>query len=580
MGCCSSTIEEEIALAAPVRRRVILIPRMIQKDEVEVKITFPDGPQRFSETGKVVKEDEPYVTLGDAKLDLQDEAERKQKEQQDAEQRAKREQAEYDIKLQKAVQQEKRDDELNELKTCWELLNDCQRGLSSQEQGSKQREQSLKRGAEIIQRVLAIHDRSPVYNALDKAGKFFTACGALEDARTIYERDLQETEKYYGKTHQNTASVLINLGHVEGLAKNHKRKKELLERAVAIQEKVLGPYHESVAITLGLGNLANAYGELGELESKRAALERSLDIYRHVHNNNDELPAIAVTLTWLGVTYHELAQKYSDPKDEQKAKLTLEYALALDEKIWGDKQPDHAEIDVTLSQLSAVYAELHDTEKLKEALERALGIELAIYGDAHPQIPTTLINLANAYGEEGNNPKKKELLLRALALQEKLLGPEAFVLTATLCNLGNVHADTGELDEARQSYERALKLNEQHHKDNINVAIVLGNLGVLYCDLGQYDQSKQALERAVAIKEKHLGIDHPSVALSLSSLAQTYLATKERARFFEFMERAIAIMTLSPDSNSKEQDLAEWKKLVAQERRKEEKEKKVSFAQS
>jgi len=110
MGSCSSTIEEEIALAAPLRKRVILIPRKIQKDEVEVKIAFPEGPQRFSDTIKIVKEDEPYRTLGDPRLDLQDETERKQREQQDAEQRAKREQADYDLKLQKAVEKEKRDE--------------------------------------------------------------------------------------------------------------------------------------------------------------------------------------------------------------------------------------------------------------------------------------------------------------------------------------------------------------------------------------------------------------------------------------------------------------------------------------
>ena len=53
-------------------------------------------------------------------------------------------------------------------------------------------------------------------------------------------------------------------------------KKDLLERALKIQEKHYGEDHFELAVTLG--NLGCAYGELGDHNKEKDLLERALEM--------------------------------------------------------------------------------------------------------------------------------------------------------------------------------------------------------------------------------------------------------------------------------------------------------------
>ena len=66
--------------------------------------------------------------------------------------------------------------------------------------------------------------------------------------------------------------VLADLGFACGALGDHAKKKELLERALAINEAAYGPEHTSVATTLT--NLGNAYGDLGDPAKQKELQER------------------------------------------------------------------------------------------------------------------------------------------------------------------------------------------------------------------------------------------------------------------------------------------------------------------
>ena len=73
------------------------------------------------------------------------------------------------------------------------------------------------------------------------------------------------------------AGTLTNLGNAYGDLGDTKKKKELLERALVIQERHYGAEHPEVARTLK--NLGNAYGDLGDTKKKKELLERALGDY-------------------------------------------------------------------------------------------------------------------------------------------------------------------------------------------------------------------------------------------------------------------------------------------------------------
>ena len=74
------------------------------------------------------------------------------------------------------------------------------------------------------------------------------------------------------------AATLTNLGNAFGRLGDAQRQRELLERALTIQEAEYGPHHREVAITLT--NLAMAHGVVGSASFVRETSARALRIIR------------------------------------------------------------------------------------------------------------------------------------------------------------------------------------------------------------------------------------------------------------------------------------------------------------
>jgi tetratricopeptide (TPR) repeat protein len=72
------------------------------------------------------------------------------------------------------------------------------------------------------------------------------------------------------------AITLTNLGNAYGSLGDAQKSRELLERALTINERHYGPDHPEVAPILT--KLGNTYGSLGDAQKERELLERALTI--------------------------------------------------------------------------------------------------------------------------------------------------------------------------------------------------------------------------------------------------------------------------------------------------------------
>ena len=72
------------------------------------------------------------------------------------------------------------------------------------------------------------------------------------------------------------AYALTTLGNAYGDLGDNAKKRDVLERALAIKEREYGRDHVKLAMVLG--NLGIAYGDLGDSAKKRDVLERKLAI--------------------------------------------------------------------------------------------------------------------------------------------------------------------------------------------------------------------------------------------------------------------------------------------------------------
>jgi tetratricopeptide (TPR) repeat protein len=141
-----------------------------------------------------------------------------------------------------------------------------------------------------------------------------------------------------------------------------------LKRALAMDEKTLGPEHP--VVVADLNNLAVAYQRQGRLAEAESVLKR---------------------------------------------------ALAISEKTRG---PGYPELSTTLDNLANVYQDQGRLAEAESLFKRALAIDEKALGPEHRSVALKLNNLAMLYNDEGRRAEAVALLKRALAIDEKTLGLE------------------------------------------------------------------------------------------------------------------------------------------------------------
>ena len=260
------------------------------------------------------------------------------------------------------------------------------------------------------------------------------------------------------------------------------------QRALAIDEKALGPNHPSIAIRLN--NLGTLLQAMGDYEAALPFIKRALNI--------DE--------------------KALDPDD---------FSVARD-----------------LNNLGTLLQAMGEYEAALPFLQRALNIWMTIFGTDHPQVATSNNNLGQLLKAMGAYETALSFLQRALTIDEKVLDPDHPSVARDLNNLGTLLQAMGAYETALPFIQRALTVAAKVlEADHPNIATLNNNLGGLLQDLGDYEAALPFLQRALLISEKALGADHPSVAINLNNLGLLLqdLGDHEAAR--PFLERTLAICT-------------------------------------
>src|SRR5258706_262607 len=112
---------------------------------------------------------------------------------------------------------------------------------------------------------------------LNMAAKYFYGRAAYAVARPLLERALAIRERTLGPEHPDTATSLHNLAESLWVANRPSEAEPLIRRELAIDEKSLAPVHPDVAIRLNaLARLLRATNRLGEAEP---LLRRALSIF-------------------------------------------------------------------------------------------------------------------------------------------------------------------------------------------------------------------------------------------------------------------------------------------------------------
>ena len=287
-------------------------------------------------------------------------------------------------------------------------------------------------------------------SSLYEQGRYRESAGAYRKALSVRGED---------------ATTLNNLAVSLGLAADYAGAERLFRRALAINEKTLGP--DNPATATSLGNLAAVLMAVGEYEGAEPLLRRALAVEEKAEGPDH--PHAASSLNAFGVWLKTKG-------DYAGAESVFRRALAIGEKAQG---PNHPATALSLNNLAELLAAKGDCAGAELLFRRALAIREKVLGPDHPDTASSLNGLAALLAAKGDYAGAEPLCRRSLAIREKALGP-----------------------------------------DNPDTASSLNSLAALLETKGDYVGAEPVLRRALAIREKSLGPDNPDTASSLNILAE------------------------------------------------------------
>ena len=360
--------------------------------------------------------------------------------------------------------------------------------------------------------------------------------GEFAQAEPLLQRALAIVERTVGPAHPEVAAALNNLAVVLKAMGDYAAARPLYERALAIDEAAYGPNHPEVATDLN--NLAGLLKAMGDYAAARSLYERAVTILEQTLGPSHNTVATGL---------NNLALVLKVMGDYVGARPLYERALRIKEQALG---PTHPEVAASLNNLAALLETMGDFAGARALYERALSIKEQALGPNHPDIATSLNNLAALLKTMGDYAAARPLYERALGIWGQVQGPNHPDVALGLNNLAALLMATGDTVTARELFERALAIREQalgpNHSD---VATSLSNLAALLASVGDYAAARPLLERGLLIWEQALGPDHPDVAASLNTVAGLLKTTGDYARSRPLYERARRIYVAASRTN-------------------------------
>jgi CHAT domain-containing protein/tetratricopeptide (TPR) repeat protein len=356
---------------------------------------------------------------------------------------------------------------------------------------------------------------------LQRQGRYAQAIPLSKRALAIEEKSLGPDHPEVGISHNNLALLLKNQGHYAEAEPHYKR-------ASAIREKALGSDHPEVATVQD--NLAVMYGLQGRFAEAEPLHKRALAIREKALGPDH--PDVGISLNNLGALYRSQG-RYAD------AEVAYKRALAITEKASG---PDHPSVGTRVNNLAHLYKNLGRYDEAEALYKRALAIREKALGPDHPHTGQNLNNLAELYRAQSRHAEAEPLFKRALAIRERALGPNHPEVGQSLNSLASLLQDLGRDKDAEPLFRRALAISEKSlGPDHHSVGIEVNNLALLYDNQGRFGEAERFYKRALAIAERDLGPDHPDVGTYLNNLAGLFFSQRNWARAADFWRSSTSV---------------------------------------
>ena len=308
-------------------------------------------------------------------------------------------------------------------------------------------------------------------------------------------RDYQEA---FGPEHPKVAEVLKNAGQALADGGRFAEARQALERALAIQTRLLGPEHLSVGQT---------YKALGALVDSMGGTEEALDLFRRAHAIYEKTlpPDHQYQATALSSIAVQLDRLY---RSDEALPLHLRGIAILEQKPKGNE----IALSFGLTALGVCYAGLERNRDALAAFRRAIELKEQVLGRDHVMLAYTLSPMGRAAWKMGDLRQASSLCRRSLAILERQLGPDHPEVAWPLLTLAEIALARRSPAEALQSSERSVAIQERSGQtDTPGFATTLVARGRALVALRRAPAGLADLERGLALM-KSTGASQKEIA--------------------------------------------------------------------
>jgi non-specific serine/threonine protein kinase/serine/threonine-protein kinase len=308
-------------------------------------------------------------------------------------------------------------------------------------------------------------------------------------AREILDKASKDIDTGMAKDPEAQAQMMEVIGDVYENLALYSRAQPLLERAVEIRRRVLGPRDpdtlESMARLAGILQIEgqNVAGHLTEAEK----LDREiLDIRRSVLG-----PEHPDTLKTMGSLAFDLYLERRLPEAEKLARETLD----ISRRVLGPEHPDTLKSMNRLARVLIAERRLPEAEKLDR---ETLAISRRVFGPEHQQTLDSMDDLAIALWKEGDYGGAEKIFREALDIQRRVSGADHPRTQMWMGNLAEDLTAEGRYAEAERLLREIVDIRRRvYGPDNPATAGTVYNFGCFLAQRGNRTEALSFLRQAI-----------------------------------------------------------------------------------
>ena len=347
-------------------------------------------------------------------------------------------------------------------------------------------------------------------DTLLELGRALYLLGDLNRAEPALQEALRLAQSGLGASSRESGRALWALGLLRTQQDRFSAAEDLYRRSLDILETVQAP---ATDVSQVLDDLATVYEREQRWDLAKQMYERALGIDRRVLG--DEHPRVASHL-------HNLAIVAQNMGDLKRAESLYRDAIASEERAFGSQHPETAAARGNYGLLLEREGRLAEAEPM---LRGALDVALKVYGADNFNVGYARVSLAMALQDKGSLREAEDQFRQALAVYDTSLPTNHQYRAAALMYLARLLVDRGTPGEALPLSEQALSIwTATAPKSSSATAQAHAIHAYVLAHLGRSREAAEELSAAVPVLLAARGPDDP-----VARRAETWLISVRSA---------------------------------------------------